>query len=93
MDNHTPVGNQPQLEFTQKALDAKFSYSFSRKQLIVLVNALRPIQLPIGDLRSRVLREILEEVEDTAISSISPNDYVQPESTGTVPEANGVSTN
>ena len=83
----------PQLEFTQKALDTKFSYSFSRKQLIILVNALRPIQLPIGDLRSKVLREILEEIELTAIQSIIPNqDYIQPAELKPL-ESNGVKTN
>jgi hypothetical protein len=71
--NDKPVGNQP--EFTEKALNAKFSFSFTRKQLIVLVNALRPIQLPIGDLRSKVLIGILEEVEKTAIQSITASDY------------------
>jgi hypothetical protein len=74
--NSTP--QQPQPEFTEESLNKKFSYSFSRKQLIILVNALRPIQLPVGDLRSKVLREILEEVELTAIQSITSSDYVQP---------------
>lgn len=73
--NSTP--QQPQPEFTEESLNKKFSYSFTRKQLIVLVNALRPIQLPIGDLRSKVLREILEEVEATAIQSITSSDYIQ----------------
>lgn len=68
----------PQPEFKEKALNAKFSYSFTRKQLIVLVNALRPIQLPLGDLRNRVLLDILDEIERTAIQSITPNDYDAP---------------
>lgn len=70
-----PNSTPPQPEFTQKALDAKFTFSFSRKQLIILVNALRPIQLPVSDLRTRVLIEILDEVERTAIQSITPDDY------------------
>jgi hypothetical protein len=74
MDNNQPVGNQP--EFTQKALDAKFSFSFSRKQIIVLVNTLRPLQFAVADLRGRVLIEILDEIERTAIQSITTDDYV-----------------
>lgn len=65
----------PQQEFKPDALSAKFSYSFTRKQLIILVNALRPIQLPISDLRTRVLIEILDEIERTAIQSITNSDY------------------
>lgn len=76
-NSNPPQGPQP--EFTQKALDAKFSFSFTRKQLIVLVNALRPIQLPLGDMRNRVLLEMLEEVERTAIQSITQDDYIKPE--------------
>ena len=71
--NQPPLGSQP--EFTDEALNKKFSYSFSRKQLIVLVNTLTPIQLPVGDLRSKILREILEEVQLTAIQSLTESDY------------------
>lgn len=74
--NQGPVGP----EFKEESLNAKFSYSFNRKQLIILVNALRPIQLPLGDMRTKVLGEILEEIERTAIQSITENDYVKPAS-------------
>lgn len=90
MNPNQPVGNQPPVEFTQKALDTKFSYSFTRKQCIILVNALRPIELPIADLRSKVLREILEEIELTAIQSITPDDYEKPT---TKPTEEGIVTN
>ncbi len=75
MQPQGPVGQQPQPEFTQKALKAKFSYSFTRAQLIILVNALRPIQLPISDMRAHILIEILGEIERTAIQSITASDY------------------
>lgn len=71
--------NSPQPEFTEKALDAKFSFSFSRKQLIILVNVLRPLELKLGDIRGRVLLEVLDEIERTAIQSITPDDYIKPE--------------
>lgn len=77
--------NQP-LQFTEEALNKKFSYSFTRKQLIVLVNVLRPIQLPISDVRSRVLIEVLDEIERTAIQSITPDDYKKPENESTTDE-------
>lgn len=77
--NQGPVGQQPQPEFKEESLNKKFSYSWTRKELIVLVNALRPIQLPLGDLRNKVLLGILEEIERTAIQSITPDDYEQPE--------------
>lgn len=70
-----PVGP----EFKTEALEKKFSYSFSRKQLIILVNALRPMQLPLHDLRTRTLLEILDEIERTAIQSITPDDYEKPD--------------
>lgn len=78
--NQGPVGP----EFKEEALNAKFSYSFTRKQLIILVNALRPIQLPLGDMRNKILIEILEEIERTAIQSITESDYKKVE---TVPPA------
>jgi hypothetical protein len=79
-----PVGPQP--EFKDEALNAKFSYSFTRKQLIVLVNVLRPIQLPLGDMRNSVLLEMLGEIERTAIQSITENDYRKPEQPAATPE-------
>jgi hypothetical protein len=84
--------NLPQREFTDKCLNAKFSFSFTRKQLIVLVNSLRPIQLPVGDIRSHVLWEILEEVEARAIQSITEADYKIPEAQKPIP-INSVKTN
>lgn len=78
MTDTMPVGNPRQPEFKQKSLDQVFKFDLTRKQCIVLVNALRPIELPIGDLRSKVLREILETIEQKAIQSIRPSDYEQP---------------
>ncbi len=78
MENQPPVGNQP--EFTQKALDAKFSFSFTRKQLIVLFNVLNNLQLKLGDLDSlgmEVLNGIRLEVKRSAINSITADDYVK----------------
>lgn len=73
--NQPPVGP----EFKEEALNAKFSYSFTRKQLIVLVNVLRPMQFPLNDMRGKILIEFLEEIERTAIQSITSNDYKKPE--------------
>jgi hypothetical protein len=75
--NESPVG--PQQEFTDEALNAKFSYSFTRKQLIVLINTLSPIQLPVGDLRAQILIEVLDEIKRTAIQGLTSKDYKQPE--------------
>jgi hypothetical protein len=89
--NQGPIGP----EFKEEALNAKFSYSFTRKQLIILVNALRPLQIPLGDIRNGVLLEILGEIERTAIQSITNNDYKKPEPPPTqpLPEAPKVETN
>lgn len=82
MNPEVPVGP----EFKEESLNAKFSYSFTRKQLIILVNTLRPISLPLGDMRNGVLLEILGEIERTAIQSITQNDYKVPPKPS-VPEA------
>lgn len=74
MSDQMPVGPQP--EFKSEALEANFKYVFTRKQCIILVNALRPIQLPIGDLRRKVLGDLLDQIENTAISSIKQSDYM-----------------
>jgi len=76
MNDSMPVGNQP--EFKESALNQVFSFPLTRKQCIILVNVLRPIQLPISDIRSKVLREILESIEERAIQSIRPSDYEDP---------------
>ncbi len=75
MNDQMPVGNHPQPEFKETALNQEFKFTLSRKQCIILANVLRPIQLPISDLRSKVLREILEDIEKKAIQSIKKNDY------------------
>ena len=81
-----PVGPQP--EFTEEALNKKFSYSFTRKQLIVLYNTLSPIQLPVADMRTGVLIGVLDEIRRTALQSINDDDYVKP-----AKEANSVKLN
>lgn len=81
--NQGPVG--PEKEFKDEALDKKFSYSFTRRELIVLLNVLRPIQLPVGDLRTKILLPLIEEIEKTAIQSITNDDYKQPAQPATEP--------
>lgn len=71
MNPQEPVGP----EFKESSLNKKFSYSFTRKQLIVLFNVLAPIQLPIGDMRTATILEVLDEIKRTAIASITENDY------------------
>lgn len=77
---------QPQKEFTESALNAKFSYSFTRRECIILVNIIRGAQMQLGDMRAKVLVNILDEIERTAIQSITENDYIQPDKP-TVPQA------
>lgn len=89
-NNQGPVG--PERPFTQKFLDTKFSFSWDRTHLICIVNALRPLQLPIGDLRSKYLRDVLEELERTAFNGITEQDYV-PDPNQPAPEAPTVQTN
>lgn len=72
--NQGPVGP----EFKEESLDKKFSYAFTRRQLIILVNVLRPLQFALNDLRNPILMSILTEIERTAIQSITPDDYVKP---------------
>ena len=84
--NQAPVGP----EFTEEALNKKFSYSFTRNQLIILYNVLSPVQLPVGDMRSTVLGGVLDEIRRTALQSINDDDYVKP---AKQVEANHVETN
>jgi hypothetical protein len=92
--NQAPVG--PQREFTEKALAAKFSFSFTRGECIMLVNLLRTAQLPMGDARCKILIGILDTIENAAIHSISNNDYKQPaagNAQAPLPPASPVQTN
>ena len=68
----------PNREFKEEALNAKFSYSFTRRECIILVNIIRGAQMQLGDMRAKVLVDILSELERTAITSISESDYVAP---------------
>lgn len=91
-----PPQHGPDREFTKEALEKKFSFAFTRGQLIMLVNVLRPIQLPIGDLRNKILVEVLDQIERTAIQSITDDDYVKPEKPKGAEKplpSNGVATN
>ena len=81
MNNQQPVGNNSKVEFTQKALDAKFSFSFTRAQLIILFNVLNSLQLKLGDLDTmgmQALNGIRAEIKRAAITSITASDYVNP---------------
>lgn len=82
MQPNAPVG-APQKEFTNEALEKKFSYAFTRRECIILVNVLRGQQFQLGDMRNKILLNILDEIELTAIQSITNDDYIQP----TVPQA------
>lgn len=81
-NSNPPQSNQPpQPEFTQKALDTKFSYAWTRKHCIILFNVLNSLQMKLGDLDTlgmNVLNEIRTEIQRTAIQSITPDDYVKP---------------
>ena len=90
MNPQTPVGNgnpKDQVFFTEKALAAKFSFSFTRKQLVILKNVLSPIQFPLADLRNKVLGAMLDEIDAAAFNSIVDSDLVQPENVPTAPIA------
>jgi len=79
-----PNSPAPDREFTDEALNAKFSYSFTRKQLIVLMNTLAPIQLPVGDMRTQVLTEVIDEIRRTAMQ-FTDKDYKPAETLGQSP--------
>lgn len=81
--NQGPVG--PDRPFKEESLNKKFSYSFTRKQLIVLANAIAPIQLPVGDPRSTTLFGILDEIRRTALQTITDEDYEKPQTAPTEP--------
>ena len=81
-------------DFTQKALDAKFSYAFKRNQIILLVAVLRQQRFPLGSFENKELGAMLEEFERTAIQSITDGDYeplpTPPGGLGSQIPANGV---
>lgn len=82
MNPTQPIGPENggnQKEFTDKALNAKFSYSFTRQQAICIFNLLSSIQLTLGDFRTLVAAEIVDEIKRTAIQSITEDDYKKPE--------------
>ena len=92
MDNTKPIGpNSQDKAFTQKALETKFSYSFTRKQLVSLVGVLGGVQLHLGDARTLGVCQILDEVNRTAIQSLTNDDYEAPQPA--IPETPEVQTN
>jgi len=80
MQPQSPVGQPPQgnKEVKEEALNAKFSYSFTRRECIILVSIIRGVQMQLGDIRAKVLVNILDELERTAIQSVTESDYVIP---------------
>lgn len=75
MNPNQPIGPENQREFTDEALKAKFTYSFTRQQAICLYNLLSAVQLTLGDFRTLTAAEIIDEIRRTAIASITDNDY------------------
>lgn len=77
--NDRPVGPnapiQPSREFTDKALEAKFSYSFTRRQIILLVGILRQQTFALGSPQRLYVGQVLDEFENTAIQSLTDSDY------------------
>lgn len=71
--NQAPVG--PERSFTKKFLEAKFSVSLDRRHWVNILNALGPIQFPVGDPRAKALIEAIDEITTVAFSGISESDY------------------
>lgn len=89
MNPNMPVGNQREL--TDEALNKKFSFSFTRKQLLVLLNVTAPIQLPAGEPGTLVVAEVLDEIKRTAFT-LTEKDYKNPPQ-AIINPANHVQTN
>lgn len=77
--NQGPVG--PQKEFTEESLNAKFSFSFTRRQLIALARALQTVQMPVMDANALHVCEIIDEIDRIAFKSITSKDYKTPDPT------------
>lgn len=77
--NQGPQGpvQQTVKPFTKKALEARFSFSFTRQQLVVMTNILASQNFAVGDPRTKVLVPVLDEIDRTAFSSITASDYEQ----------------
>jgi len=82
----SPNNPQPQIPapqvgktFTKKALETKFSFNWTRQQLVVLVNMISGQQMQLGDPRARILAPLLDEIDRTAFNALTDSDYEQPE--------------
>lgn len=71
MNDQRPVGP----EFTQEALDKKFSFAFTRRQLISLARALQSVQLQVMNPDTLSVCEVIDEIDRTAFRSVTDSDY------------------
>lgn len=81
MNNQGPIGP----EFTEEALNAKFSYSFTRRQLISLARALAKVELNVMNKDTLGVCEIVDEIDRTAFQSVTDSDYKKPKTAPTEP--------
>lgn len=72
--NQGPVGP----EFTDEALNAKFSFSFTRRQLIGLARALAKVELNAMNPDTLSVSEVVDEIDRTAFRSVTDSDYKKP---------------
>lgn len=80
----TPV---PQMgrPFTEKALNAKFSFSFTRCQLLSLSKVFSSFQIRPIDPSAKDICDIVDEIDRTAFKSLTESDYEKPAKAATPP--------
>lgn len=86
--NQGPVGpdqGQAPRQFTAKALEAKFSFSFTRGQLLSLSKVFASFQIRAIDPSAKDICDIVDEIDRTAFRSLTDSDYEKPEKPATPP--------
>lgn len=81
MNNQGPIGP----EFTEEALNKKFSFSFTRRQLIGLARTLAKVESNVMNPDTLNVCEVVDEIDRTAFRSVTDSDYKKPKTTPTEP--------
>lgn len=84
-DHGTPQVPQMGRPFTQKALNAKFSFSWSRRQLLSLSKVFSSFQVRPIDPSAKDICDIVDEIDRTAFQGLTDQDYEKPPKPASAP--------
>lgn len=96
-NNQGPLGPDqgqiPNRRFTQKALAAKFSFSFTRGQLLSLSRVFSAFEIRPIDPAAKDICDIVDEIDRTAFRALTDTDYEKPPEPDTSVSTNNVKVN